>query len=361
MGEENMKKIVVIFSIGWLLICLAGTVWGSTESTSIGENDLFGFEAGKDNTSGGYNSFFGNMAGWTNTTGSFNSFFGEGAGLNNRGGNNNSFFGREAGFLNTAGTDNSFFGVHAGASYSTGTENSFFGVDAGTGNLSTGNGNSFFGYQTGYANTTGRLNSFFGRMAGYSNTEGNYNSFFGNWSGRNNITGSSNVFLGFKAGYNETGSNKLYISNTDTDYPLIYGEFDNQNITINGTLYATLVSLSDARFKKNILPLESSLEKIDALEGVSYEWKTEEYSGKGFQKGRQIGLIAQDVEKVLPELVYTDSKGYKAIAYDKVVPVLIEAVKELQKTVDEQQKMIGQLKTALHFNQDKDTNLARAN
>jgi trimeric autotransporter adhesin len=122
--------------------------------------------------------------------------------------------------------------------------------------------------------------------------------------------------------------------------------------SVNGTLSVTaLVSLSDERYKRNIEPLQQSLDKVTHLTGVSYEWKTDEYSGKGFKEGRQIGLIAQDVEKVFPELVLTDDKGYKAVAYDKLVSVLIEAVKEQQKTiadkskvVDEQQNAINELK-----------------
>ncbi|MGO9378710.1 MAG: tail fiber domain-containing protein [Dissulfurispiraceae bacterium] len=122
--------------------------------------------------------------------------------------------------------------------------------------------------------------------------------------------------------------------------------------SVNGTLSViALVSVSDERYKRNIQPLQQSLDKVTHLTGVSYEWKTDEYSGKGFKKGRQIGLIAQDVEKVFPELVLTDDKGYKAVAYDKLVSVLIEAVKEQQKTiadrskvVDEQQNAINELK-----------------
>ena len=66
------------------------------------------------------------------------------------------------------------------------------------------------------------------------------------------------------------------------------------------------------------------------LRGVSYDWKTEEYPDKGFSKDRQIGFIAQEVEPVIPELVKTGSDGYKALAYDKIVAVLVEAIKEVK-------------------------------
>jgi hypothetical protein len=75
------------------------------------------------------------------------------------------------------------------------------------------------------------------------------------------------------------------------------------------------------------------------MNGVSYEWKSDANQGKG----RDIGLIAQEVETVLPELVVTDNKGYKSLSYDRVVPVLVEAIKEQQKTIDSQNASIKML------------------
>jgi trimeric autotransporter adhesin len=69
---------------------------------------------------------------------------------------------------------------------------------------------------------------------------------------------------------------------------------------------------------------------VSNLQGVTYEWKMDEYPGFGLTEGKQIGLIAQDVEKVLPELVSEDKDGYKAVSYTKLTAVLVEAVKELK-------------------------------
>lgn len=63
---------------------------------------------------------------------------------------------------------------------------------------------------------------------------------------------------------------------------------------------------------------------------MSFDWNVEEYPGMGLKDGRQIGLVAQDVEKALPELVSKDKDGYKAISYTKLTAVLVEAVKELK-------------------------------
>ena len=70
------------------------------------------------------------------------------------------------------------------------------------------------------------------------------------------------------------------------------------------------------------------------LQGVSYLWRTEEFPQNGFTEGRQIGLIAQELEKVLPELVNTDNEGYKSVSYDKLTAILIEDVKKQQEQIN---------------------------
>jgi hypothetical protein len=280
--------------------------------------------------------FLGVGAGGANT-GSSNTFIGQVAGNANSTGSNNNFIGSGSGGSNTTGSSNNFMGYQAGSS-SNGWYNNFIGTQAGYGNQGGGN-NNFIGYQAGYSNQTGSNNNFIGNQAGHSHTTGNDNTFIGYSAGYLNETGVRNVFLGHNAGYNEMGSDRLYISNSNTANPLIYGEFENSLVKINGKL----VFASDERLKKNIEPLKSSLYKVMHLKGVSYEWKETENLGKG----REIGLIAQDVESILPELVVTDSKGYKAMSYDKMVPVLVEAIKE-------QQQLIKKLEAKLNRLESKD-------
>jgi hypothetical protein len=87
---------------------------------------------------------------------------------------------------------------------------------------------------------------------------------------------------------------------------------------------------SDLRWKKDIIPLKGALEIIGKLKGVSYSWRSDEFPKKDFADWPTIGLIAQDTEKVLPEVVTTDEQGFKSIRYDMLAPVLIEAVKQLK-------------------------------
>jgi len=79
---------------------------------------------------------------------------------------------------------------------------------------------------------------------------------------------------------------------------------------------------------------------MSSLQGVSYEWKTEEYPDFGLTEGKQIGLVAQDVEQVLPELVSEDKDGYKSVSYTKLTAVLVEAVKELKAENQKQKELM---------------------
>ena len=305
------------------------------EGTTI---TFYGQNAGRVNT-GTYNSFFGSSAGYDNETGASNSFFGCAAGYSNNTGINNAFFGYRAGHKNTTGHANSFFGRSAGEKNITGINNAFFGGSAGY--STTGSNNSFFGNAAGNSNTSGYYNSFFGTSAGDKITTGDYNCLFGYRAGFNNVEGEGNVFLGYKAGFEETGSNRLYIANSQTISPLIYGEFDNKIIHINGNFRATATSVtSDRRWKRNIRPLKRPLDKVIELKGVAYEWNVDEHPDRGLGQGKQIGLIAQDVEKVIPELVSKDRDGYKAVSYTKLTAVLVEAVKELKIENKIQKKLI---------------------
>jgi len=85
-------------------------------------------------------------------------------------------------------------------------------------------------------------------------------------------------------------------------------------------------SLSDVKYKNNIKKIDSALDKIDKISGVEFEWDSKSpYSGK------DIGVLAHEVEKVIPEVVTTRSNGSKAVRYEKIVPLLIEAIKELKR------------------------------
>ena len=116
------------------------------------------------------------------------------------------------------------------------------------------------------------------------------------------------------------------ISNNATD-----GRIDASNDVV-------AFSTSDERLKKYIKNIKNPLEKISKINGVTFEWKkTDDKMKKEVHsfEGNDIGVLAQEVERVLPEVVVTRDSGYKAVRYEKIIPLLIEAIKDQQKQIDE--------------------------
>jgi hypothetical protein len=117
---------------------------------------------------------------------------------------------------------------------------------------------------------------------------------------------------------------------------------------VSGAAYATIVwQSSDASLKENVGPIASPLQKLRNVQGVSFTWKQEGNEHRGFPGGKHNGVVAQDVEKVFPEVVQDGPEGEKAVAYSELIPILIEAMKEQQNLIDLQQKDIQELKAAL--------------
>jgi hypothetical protein len=103
---------------------------------------------------------------------------------------------------------------------------------------------------------------------------------------------------------------------------------------------------SDLRLKKNVAPLPSALDKLIRLMPVSYEWRADEFPERHYGAGqRPSGLIAQDVEKVLPQLVGQDDKGYKVVNYGiELQMMMLKAIQELKAENDSLRKEILELK-----------------
>jgi hypothetical protein len=100
-------------------------------------------------------------------------------------------------------------------------------------------------------------------------------------------------------------------------------------------------STSDKRWKNNIVKIDSPLEKISQISGVEFDWiEDEPLHGN---KGHDVGVIAQEIELVIPEAVQTRESGMKAVQYDKIIPLLIESIKEQQKQIDELKELVNKL------------------
>ncbi len=114
---------------------------------------------------------------------------------------------------------------------------------------------------------------------------------------------------------------------------------------INGSVSALgFNNTSDFRFKTNFSEIQNPLDKVLKMKGLNYFWKQKEFPERKFTAEKQIGFIAQDLEKILPEVVFTDGKGYKSVDYAKVVPMLVEAIKVQNKLILNLKKDFEKLK-----------------
>jgi trimeric autotransporter adhesin len=338
-------------------------------------NTYLGYQSGYSTTTGGYNAFIGYKAGYANTTGYYNVMMGFMSGQANTTGWGNTFLGPYSGNSNTTGSTNTFVGNSAGFS-SNGASNTFIGYDAGHTNT-TGSQNTFLGFYSGSSVTTGSSNVIMGTQSGATITVNNYNTMIGDVSGRFTV-GDNNTFMGYGSGYNCQGSgdvligynagqqlaasNKLVIENsTNITTPLVGGDFTAKRVGIGrmpttytlevaGTIWANGSTISagsstwsDARYKEDISPITNALDDVMKLQGVKYNWRRSSFPQLNFPGGEQIGVIAQDVEKVVPDVVTTAADGYKSVSYEKLVPVLIEAIKDQQKQIEELKAQVNQL------------------
>lgn len=179
-------------------------------------------------------------------------FLGSNTGFSDDGNNYNVGIGQNCMNNISSGFNNVAIGTGTMGSITSGGQNTALGSNSLFMNQSA-SGNTAIGYATMNANTSGQYNTALGYASLMNNDSGNYNvaignnAIKGNSSGHNNValgtnagfnnsTGSLNVFLGYNAGYNETGSSKLYIDNSSVANPLIYGDFNTNQITVNGGL-----------------------------------------------------------------------------------------------------------------------------
>ena len=149
------------------------------------------------------------------------------------------------------------------------------------------------------------------------------------------VWGSGNVGIG-----TQTPSSKLEVCG---DVRVI------GTIVASGSITTSAITCpSDFRYKKDITPLSNSLQKLMRMEGVNYYWKTSDFPAMNFNNKMQMGFIAQDVEKIFPEMVFTDDAGYKSIDYSRLTPVLVETIKDQQKQINELFKRVETLEKNKH-------------
>ena len=344
-----------------LLLCLAATAPQSQAvvpapdggypgaNTAEGQNALFGL------TTGGYNTAVGYFSLRSDSTNSFNTAVGAGTLLANTA-DENTATGAGALLSNTAGTFNTANGAFALFSNTVGLGNTANGEEAlfnnteGLGNTADGNGALI-------NNIIGNLNTADGASALFSNT-GSNNTAVGDGALNRNTIGSNNIALGSVAGWQlTTGDYNIDIGNggvAGESNTIRIGD-DNQSQTFLAGVYGVSVAGlgvamnssgqlgtvgSSRRFKKDIKAMEQASETILSLNPVTFHY-TKEIDPEGLP---QYGLVAEDVEKVNPDLVVRDKEGKPySVRYEQVnVMLLNEFVKEHKAFLEEHRKVEAQ-------------------
>ena len=234
-----------------------------------------------------------------------------------------------------------------------------------------------YGYGTGDVNKTGTpANDQIAVFTNSTTVEGSSNLTYGGVTAglivNGDITNSTNsgavVTTFMKVGYGTVSSPAIrFTSDLDTG---IYGANGNLNVSVGGTQKLKVdthglriddalgvnvnasttdgridagndivaYSTSDERLKENVKSIENALDKVLKIGGYEFDWKPlteKEKETIHGNEGHDVGVLAQEIEKVLPEVVNKRDSGYKAVKYEKIVPLLIEAIKDQQKQIDE--------------------------
>jgi len=361
------------------------------------DNSFFGaFAGGSVMQSGSQNAFFGTQAGNSNTSGAGNSFFGYATGADNLDGGGNSFFGNFSGLRNTSGQSNAFFGGDAGDHNSMGDKNTFVGTAAGNTNT-TGGSNTMLGYiANGGANnltnaTAIGANAFvsqsnslvLGSINGVNGANADTNVGIGTTAPTFKLTVSDPLNTGLRVATASTGGTVASFGGNgafEIDKPGAAGGrlkvFENGLVTIGvsgvggdltvfGNTLLNTVTVANAatlnvlgsagstslcrnasnqistcssslRYKQNIHAFASGLALIDRLRPVTFNWKA--------NNEPDLGLVAEEVAKAEPLLVTRNDKGeIEGVKYDRVAVVLLNAVQEQQRLIQQQQHQIEAL------------------
>ncbi|NQW92628.1 MAG: tail fiber domain-containing protein [Polaromonas sp.] len=313
---------------------------GSLFTTTASNNTALGYESAKltssgtfnvavgtqalySNTTASNNTAVGYQAGYTNTTGTGLVAIGESALNRNTTGYNNIGIGQEAVYANTTGISNTGVGHTSLRFNTTGSSNVAMGQEALYSNTTASN-QTALGYQAGYLSTAGN-NVFLGTRAGDTLTTGYQNVYIGSLSQASGVNAQSEIVIGFNVAGKGTDTGFIAPSNG--------GVYQGNN----STLWSVI---SDQRLKKNIVDNNTGLSIINQIQVRNFEYRlpeeiTELPQDQAIQKqGVQLGVIAQELQQVLPECVKTESTGVMSVDADNLTWYMINAIKELKAEFD---------------------------
>ena len=343
------------------------------DNTAVGEDALFSLTTGLDNTAIGFNALYHNTTGNGNTANGWSALFNNTTGFTNTAAGVYALISNTTGFMNTA------TGGFALGSNTTGFENTAIGNNALYGNT-TGILNTASGFQALFSNTIGNVNTANGVNALYSNTTGSNNSAAGANALRLNTTGEGNTANGFRALVrNTTGNDNIALGNhagenlttghhnIDIGNGGVAGESNTIRIGTTGHTASYIAGISgatvplgvgviigatghlgtvvsSARFKEQIKPMDKTSEAILSLRPVSFRYK-KELDPDGIP---QFGLVAEEVEKVNPDLIARDEQGKPySVRYEAVNAMLLNEFLKEHRKVETLEAKVAKLEAIL--------------
>ena len=314
-------------------------------NTAEGQNALLSL------TTGGFNTAVGFFSLRSNTTNSFNTALGAGALFVNTS-DENTATGAGALLSNTTGSGNTAIGGEALFSNTTGGLNTVTGSQALTLNTE-GFSNTATGFRALVSNITGNDNTANGDEALNRNTTGGFNTAMGAGALPNNTTGRSNTALGINAGAGVTTADNVICIGADVD-----GENVSNTCYVGNIFGVTSVGISvlvnsagklgtttsSQRFKEEIKPMDKASEALFALKPVAFHYKKQiDPAGTS-----QLGLVAEEVEKVNPDLVVRDKEGKAySVRYDQVNAMLLNEFLKEHRKVEQLEKQVEKLTVGL--------------
>ncbi len=309
-------------------------------------NTAIGSAALSDNTAGYSNTASGALALTANTTGYFNTADGASALLASTTGYENTASGYDALGRNGSGSFNTAAGAFALSSNTTGTRNTATGTQALVSNI-TGNRNTADGYESLFSNTIGNHNAAFGWTALFNNRSGSRNIALGDGAGFDLTTGDSNIDIGNPGVADEARTIRIGLQDTHEAAYIagIAGVTVAEGIGVVIDASGRLGTItSSARYKEAIAPMGAKSETILALNPVTFRYK------KDLDRAQipQFGLVAEEVEKVSPDLVARDGKGRPySVRYEAVNAMLLNEFLKEHRKVEKQDATIAALQSAL--------------
>jgi hypothetical protein len=303
----------------------AATLFTNTGNlnTATGAAALFSNTIGFDNTASGSLALFHNTIGNNNTANGASALF------SNTEGGANTASGDHALFSNTTGDYNTATGLNVLYSNTTGFNNTATGANALFSNIE-GGANTANGFQALMQNTSGGVNTAVGLNALFQNTTGSSNTALGNSAGLNVTTASSVICIGGNV-QGENVSNTCYIGN-------IWNQSGGSQAVYVNSVGKLGQMVSSRRFKDEIKPVDKASEAIYALKPVSFRYKPE------IEPTRPLGfgLVAEEVEKINPDLVSRDSEGKPlSVRYDQVNAMLLNEFLKEHRTVQELKSVVA--------------------